>query len=356
MATTDSRGSEAAKTLASKGAAKGGRARASVLTVEERREAARNAARARWAKAGKETPEASTTDVADDHAALIPIGDTTPASDGRLWSMFSGTLQVGDISFQCHVLNDLRRVLTQREVVRVLSGGRRSGSYLQNVPGHPPEAFADRVIPFSMPGGSPHNHGFEATLLIEICEAYLEARDAGTLHPSQANIARMAEIIMRACARVGIIALIDEATGYQEIREKRALQAKLRAFIADQMGEWVKRFPDDFWYELARLEGIRYSPRNRPLRWGKYVMAFVYDAIDPDVGQRLREINRDPAHGHNHHQWLREFGHQELNNHLQQVVAVMKLCGDMDDFRRKFARVFSKGPLQLEFSGMGWVD
>ncbi len=112
MATTDSRGSEAAKTLASKGAAKGGRARASVLTVEERREAARNAARARWAKAGKETTEASTTDVADDHAALIPIGDTTPASDGRLWSMFSGTLQVGDISFQCHVLNDLRRVLT----------------------------------------------------------------------------------------------------------------------------------------------------------------------------------------------------------------------------------------------------
>ncbi len=106
---------------------------------------------------------------------------------------------------------------------------------------------------------------------------------------------------MRACARVGIIALIDEATGYQEIREKRALQAKLRAFIADQMGEWVKRFPDDFWYELARLEGIRYSQRNSPLRWGKYVMAFVYDAIDrmSDSGS-ARSIGT--AHGHNHHQ------------------------------------------------------
>src|SRR3954468_7518919 len=110
-----------------RGAAKGGRARASVLTPEERREAARNAARARWAKAGKAAPELTTDDSND--VALLPVGATPAAPDGRLWSMFSGTLHVGDVSFQCHVLNDLRRVLTQREVVRVLSGGRRSGSY-----------------------------------------------------------------------------------------------------------------------------------------------------------------------------------------------------------------------------------
>ena len=329
------------------------RARASVLTSEERRASASKAARARWAKAGKQP--ASAPPVGDDDAApLVPAIAPSPAE--RAWSMFSGTLEVGDVAFQCHVLNDLRRVLTQREVVRVLSGGRRSGSYLQNVPGYPPDAFSDRVVHFSVPQGPQVNYGFEATLLIEICEAYLDARDAGKLHPGQANIARMAEIVMRACARVGIVALIDEATGYQEIRQKQALQAKLQAFIADQMGEWAKRFPDEFWYELARLEGIRYSGRNRPLRWGKYVMAFAYDAIDPDVGRRLRDINPDPAHGHNHHQWLREFGHKELNNHLQQVVAVMKLCGDMDDFRRKFNRVFSKGPLQLEFTGSGWIE
>ena len=65
---------------------------------------------------------------------------------------------------------------------------------------------------------------------------------------------------------------------------------ELQAFIAEDMQEWVKKFPDEFWFELARLEGIHYSPRSRPLRWGKYVMQFVYDAIDKDIGGKLREI------------------------------------------------------------------
>jgi hypothetical protein len=46
---------------------------------------------------------------------------------------------------------------------------------------------------------------------------------------------------------VGIIALVDEATGYQKVREKQALQLKLQAFIAEDMQEWAKLFPDEFW-------------------------------------------------------------------------------------------------------------
>jgi hypothetical protein len=159
---------------------------------------------------------------------------------------------------------------------------------------------------------------------------------------------------VRACARVGIEALIDEATGYQEVRAKNALQVKLQLFIAEQMGDWVKRFPDEFWMQLARLEGVKYQSRKRPWRWGKYVMRFVYEAIDPDVGKRLAEVNPDPAKGHNHHQHLTDFGQKELNDHLQQVIAVMRLCNDMDDFKRKFPRAFPTGPVQLEFAGANW--
>jgi hypothetical protein len=65
----------------------------------------------------------------------------------------------------------------------------------------------------------------------------------------------------RACAKIGIIALADEATGFQQFRQKQALQLKLQAFIAEDLQEWARMFPDDFWYELARLEGVRYSPR-----------------------------------------------------------------------------------------------
>jgi hypothetical protein len=340
---------DAAKALSERGAAKGGRARAASLPPIERSEIARRAARARWAKNNDGEVE-----VEDDLFADFYRPDT-PTSD-KPYSMFRGELSIGDVTLQCHVLNDGRRVLTQREVVRALTGGRVSGSYLQNIPGFDVESLPGRVILFTDPNGPQVNHGFKATLLIEICEAYLQARDRkdGSLKSNQENIARAADLIVRACARVGIEALIDEATGYQEVRAKNALQVKLQLFIAEQMGEWVKRFPDEFWMQLARLEGVKYSSRQRPWRWGKYVMKFVYDAIDPDVSKQLAQINPGPAKGHNHHQHLTSFGQKELNDHLQQVIAVMRLCNDMDDFKRKFPRAFPQGPLQLEITGFGW--
>lgn len=342
----------AAQSLSRRGAAKGGRARAESLPASERQAIARRAARARWAKTGKEGVEIEVEEETDLLASLRSPGPTME----KPYSWFRGTLALGDVELQCHVLNDGRRVLTQREVVRAISGGRVSGSYLQNIPGYDTLSLAGRVIRFSDPGGSHTNHGFEAELLIEICEAYLQARDRkdGSLRPNQEPIARAADLIVRACARVGIDALIDEATGYQEVRAKNALQVKLQLFIAEEMGEWFKRFPDEFWMQLARLEGIKYSGRQRPWRWGKYVMRFVCDAIDPDVSERLAEINPGPAKGHNHHQHLTKFGKSELNNHLQQVIAVMRLCNDMDDFKRKFPRAFPTGPIQLELAGVGW--
>lgn len=341
---------DAARALSGRGAAKGGRARAESLSPSERQEIAQRAARVRWAKAGKEV------EVEDERDFLARFTQPAVAATEKPYSMFKGTLAIGDVGLQCHVLNDGRRVLTQREVVRAISGGRVSGSYLQNIPGFDVASLPNRVILFTDPQGPQVNHGFEATLLIEICEAYLQARDRkdGSLRPNQENIARAADLIVRACARVGIEALIDEATGYQEVRAKNALQVKLQLFIAEQMGDWVKRFPDEFWMQLARLEGVKYSGQKRPWRWGKYVMRFVYEAIDPDVSKKLADINPDPAKGHNHHQHLTTFGQKELNDHLQQVIAVMRLCNDMDDFKRKFPRAFPTGPIQLEFTGIGW--
>jgi len=339
--------STAAKELSKLGAPKGGRARANLLSPEERSAQSKRAAQARWAKAGK-SPAPETA------PKVVPVQpDDTPP-----YSMFRGTLQIGDSESECHVLSDDRRVLTQREVVRLLSGGRESGNlsrYLARIPGSNAAALADRVVEFRIPGGPPAI-GYEGETLVEVCEMYLTARAEGLLRKDQMALARTAEAVVRACAKVGIVALIDEATGYQEVRAKRALQVKLQAFIADEIGEWAKMFPDEFWYELARLEGTRYSPRNRPLRWGKYVMAFVYDAIDGDVGKALRERNPNPHHRQNHHQWLKDFGREKVNDQIQRVIAVMKTCDDMPQFRARFDRVFQRGPLQLRLEGGDWSD
>lgn len=329
-------------------AAKGGRGRASVLTAEERSEIARDAARARWAKAGKTVAVAAPP-------AKPPVMLPTAKDDGGElpYSQFPGTLDMGEVELECHVLNDGRRVLTAREVVRALRGTRSNPPsvhrYLDALPAYRRGMFDSRMMQFRLPGLPQTALGLEATVLIEMCDMYIAADKGGTLKPNQKNLLAMSWTIMRACAKTGIEALIDEATGYQQVREKRALQVKLQAFIAEDMQKWVKTFPDEFWQELARLEGIRYQARHRPLRWGNYVLRFVYNAMDPDVAKKLKEMNPNPSHGNNLHQLLRDFGRDRLHQQLGGVIAIMRQCDDMAEFRARFRTVFErKDQLQLD--------
>lgn len=334
--------SERARELSALGASKGGRARASILTKEQRSAIAREAVRARWIKAGR------LKDFVEKDSGKGAESAKTSAPD-LPFSMFPGKLKIGDLELECHVLNDERRVFTQGEMVRALTGGTDSSNLARYLRSKALENidFSGGPIRFRIPGNPQLAVGSEATLLIEICEAYLDARFQGDLRPHQKKLARQAEIIVRACAKTGIIALIDEATGYQKVRAKNALQVKLQAFIADDLQDWALMFPQEFWIELARLEGVHYSARSRPLRWGKYIMLFVYDAIDADVGKELRKKNPNPRFLRNHHQWLKKFGRDKVHDHLERVITIMKLCNSMDDFREKFARVFQKSPTQL---------
>lgn len=336
--------SSAASQLGKRGAKKGGIARANTLTADQRSEIARTAVRSRWAKSGRlKIPEA---------AQQITEGEyqepkTDPERE-KPYSLFTGTLHVGSSSLECHVLSDLRRVFTQGQVIRALTGGADTSDlkrYLRRNPLYDGHSFAGPIL-FKIPGIPTLGKGMEAEQFIELCDLYIEASDQGLLRSSQLPIAKRAQILVRASAKVGIVALIDEATGYQEVRAKRALQLKLQAFIADDMQEWAIMFPEPFWLELARLEGVRYSPRSRPLRWGKYIMMFVYDAIDPDVGKELRTKNPNPRFLKNHHQWLKKYGRERVQHQITAIITMMKACDTMDDFRRMFAKVFQKAPSQ----------
>lgn len=338
-----------AKALSVKGASKGGKARASVLTPEERSDIARKAVNERWAKI-KGVPIAEIR--RDELLPKTPEENEQPDSSLPI-SLFQGTLEMANLSFPVHVLNNGKRVIAQREVVGILTGNVKGGldRYFRasNLSKFVPKKFLGQsldqaTIQFKF--GSRLAYGYEATDLVDICDMYLKARDAGALLRSQEKLAIQAEIIIRASAKVGIIALIDEVTGYQKIRAKNALRLKLQAFVADELQEWAKQFPDQFFFELARLENIHYSPRNRPLRWGKYIMTFVYRAIDKDVANELKSRDPNPHYKQNLHQWLEKYGKEQLNAQIYQVLGIMKTCKTMDDFRAKFKNVFQKDPFE----------
>jgi hypothetical protein len=336
-------------------AAKGGKARASVLTDDQRKAIARDAALVRW---GNRTSDQKASKSPIQQSEATKEKPKSAEADGVPIALFPGKLAIGGTEFSVYVLDNGKRVMAQREVVRVLTGNVKGGleRYLQGlVPYIDPEEIIRQTIQFKIPGTQYKGTGYEATLLLDICDGYLRAREGKALASNQEDLAKQAEVIIRACAKVGIIALIDEATGYQAFRKKRELQLKLQAFIAEDLQDWALMFPHEFWFELARLEGIHYSPRSRPLRWGKYIMAFVYDAVDGDVGKELRKKNPDPHFKQNHHQWLKEFGKQKVHDQIERVITIMKLCDNMDDFKQKFSRVFKKTAVsdQLNFDWAG---
>jgi hypothetical protein len=99
-------------------------------------------------------------------------------------------------------------------------------------------------------------------------------------------------------AKVGLVALIDEATGYQYDRTD-ALRVKLKAYLAEEMRDWEKTFPDELWQEFGRLTNWKGSVTQRPKYWGHLVTELVYTYLDADVCKWLKENKPQPQHGRN---------------------------------------------------------
>ena len=185
--------------------------------------------------------------------------------------------------------------------------------------------------------------GYPATLLADICEAVLGARQAGTLSATQAAIANQCEILVRGFARVGIIALVDEATGYQRFRSKDDLAKILEAFVAKELQPYVRAFPAEFYEEMFRLRGLTYPPKNpnfRPQYFGVLTNDIVYERLAPGLLDELkRQAKKDEKKAHLHRRLTLEVGNPKLREHLASVVTAMKLSRNYEDFIANLNRV-----------------
>jgi hypothetical protein len=187
--------------------------------------------------------------------------------------------------------------------------------------------------------------GYRADLLPKVCAVYLKARDKKQLLDSQEPVAIACDILVRGLAQVGIIALVDEATGYQRDRAADALAKILEAFIAKELQPWVKTFPPDYYEQLFRLRGLDYPQYTvkRPQYFGLLTNDIVYKRLAPGVLAELRKVvprNEDGRPTAKYFQKLAtNVGYPKLREHLGSVVTLMKLSGDYRDFMEKLNRI-----------------
>lgn len=263
-------------------------------------------------------------------------------------------LIIGEVEIPCYVLENGQRVLSRTGMIKSLgmaTGSTRGGDdrltsfvaqpRFNDLISNDIRAMIASPIKFKLSGNI--IFGYDATILVDICDVIIQARNEGRLQKQQEHLADNAELLIRGFAKTGIIALVDEATGYQEVRDRKALHKILEMYISPTLLPWTKRFPDEFYKEMFRLNGWTYNPQSvkRPGVIGKWTNQLIYDQLPNGVLEELKE--KTPKNVHLHRNLTPDIGHPHLSNQLASVTAIMRLSSNWKQFLSNFAKSFRTG-------------
>lgn len=280
-------------------------------------------------------------------------------------------LQLGELSIPCYVLEDGTRVFSGRGIQKILGSTATSGKWLEKF------VNSDEISPYlavkktgissvldklsspikfyrpSAGGSQSETYGYEVTLLIDICDAIISSSETGKFNDE--SIIKNANIIIRAVAKVGIIALVDEATGYdkEKKRAKDELQKFLTQFLSDEASKWVKTFEDSFFEMIYKMRGWNWNMTNkRPGVVGQWINNIIYERIAPLTLSTLNDKNPKNEKGYRkdkHHQFFTEdIGKPKLKEYLASVEALGRASNyNWDIFMELLDRAFPKQPQKI---------
>lgn len=309
-----------------KGRAKGGVARAKSLSKERMKEISMNAAEAKRIKG--ELPKAE----------------------------YEGKLKIGDAELDVAVLGTKQRIITLTDAFKAFDRPVRGNPRLINIPvfmdaknlqpfvGNDLMEVISKVQYVNMSGRV--QEGYDVLIIPLVSDLYLKARAENKLVPSQEGTARKAELLIRSLAKVGIVALVDEVTGFQRDRAKDDLAKILEAFVAKELQPYIRTFDPEYYEYMFKLRGLKYPPdldgsrpQNRPQYFGKLTNDIVYRRLAPGVLSALKEEAKKAEKKGKLFQHLTSgYGHIKLIKHLSGIIWLMRESTDWQDFMSRLNR------------------
>lgn len=278
-----------------------------------------------------------------------------------------GELIIGNLVLDCYVLEDGKRVLSQTGITKSLGKGGTpnlakflSEKYYEFNVSKDVIAISNSPILFVPPHGGNPAYGYPATILVDICDAVLMARKNGTLTRRNLKLADNCETLTRAFARVGITALIDEATGYIRDKKKNEYIELFKQFVADEAREWQKEFPEPFFDMVYKVYGKTRSNAKgqHPQYFGYFIKKYVYQPLagsDGTILELLEEKNPKivtksgtKIRKHKLHSFLEKVGVDALRQHIWRLVGIGEASETKSEFERKFNKIFPAKKAQLE--------
>jgi hypothetical protein len=320
-------------------AAKGGKARAASLTATERKRIASKAAEARW---GSALPEAT----------------------------HSGDLVIGGRQIACVVLRTGKRILTQETFLTAIGNVDKSKTGKHGftlVDGLPPFLGAENLKPFIsedlMESTTPivfraqkrgRAFGYDAKLLPKVCEVYISAKEEGILLKGQEHIAAACRTLMNGLKRVGIVPLVDEATGYQEQRARDELVRILESFVPEELRPWTRKFPEEFFRQIYRVHAWPYKPGNakRTPFLGQLINKYMYGQLPLGILDELSRLDPMTARGYRKGPSFQHLtvdtGNELLDRQIVKVVTLMKISDTKEELARHFGRAFEQSATPVQ--------
>jgi hypothetical protein len=268
----------------------------------------------------------------------------------RLLESFKSKIELAGRSIPCAVVmgpKGVQRVLSEAGVTNAILGDRSGASKRKKssgallplfvAPGQLEPFITKDMLdgplkPIDYLDGQRVVRGYDTSVLTAVCNVWLEARANGALQEQQMDKALKAEILMRALADTAVVALVDEATGYQAVRPQNALQSYLELVIRRELAVWAKKFPDEFYENIYRLKGWVWPgmSKNRYSVVANYTTNLVYDRLGPGITEEL--IKKTPVNDKGYrsnrlHQWLSEdVGDPMLATHLHSILMFQRLA------------------------------
>lgn len=326
------------------GRARGGFARKEKLSPERRTEIAKLAAAKR-------------------HTKRPQSGGPDPDRPELPYATHQGQMEIGGLTLDCYVLADGRRVFHKRGMARALGLKSDGGNaFLKTMQGKGlgsslPDKLKERIdnpINFKPLVGDT-GHGYEADLLGDVAKAVIAASESGVgLTKAQQPLVAQAKILMHAFARIGVVALIDEATGYQQIRDPSALRLLIQQYIAEEKREWDKQFPDSFYDELNRIYNSKRMTttskgtviQNRPQHFAHFTRTYVYEPLEngavlEELDRINPKINAKGTRRDRFHQHLSlGYGIEKLKRQVNVVETLVSVADNVSQFKKLYAKKF----------------
>lgn len=290
---------------------------------------------------------------------------------------YDGALELNNVEIDCYVLESGIRVLSGREMQRALKmvdevddGKQTSGARLRR---HLNQKSLKSFIykgkeqghyePLICYKGEQKINGYDAFVLIDICDAFLQARKEINLSPRQKIIADQCEILVRSFAKVGLIALIDEATGYQYERENKELHYILKALVSDEILEYQQQFQLSFYKEIFRLWDIPFTPKNiqrKPQFIGHLTNKYIYSNLPKGIFvlEKLKSKTPRTAKGNYkyrlHQSLTKDKGREVLKKVLYSVEAIASISKNKREFDRLINEKY--GQKEIPFEDLETLD